>query len=482
MRIVQSTALAIFLLTAVTPGVLAQETTAIVGGTLIDGRGGPPVVDSALVIRGNRIVAVGPRAEVMIPKEARVVQATGKFLTPGLIDNNVHLVLPISVEFFIKYEDQFEEIAIQSAQIALKYGMTTVRDSWGPLEPLLRARARLNSGQVLGSRLLVAGNIVGTGGPFSEYFLPREQYQYIPLHVRQRINAMWEENVGPTLQGLRPPEVRQEFRKYLARGVDFVKVAVSAHRLQWDSGAEPLVYSPDVLKAMAEEVHAAGKIIESHTSTRESLRLAVEAGFDLLQHPRLDERDADLIALVKEKNVFAAILTPKNSGRTYPLVPPPGFRPYPSTRQTPYRDAMIAGGVRVAMATDAGPQAWELGDHVRTEIIGRKHFEAMEDYQDAGLTPMQVLIASTRTGAEACQMEKDLGTLEVGKIADLLVLSADPSQTIANVRKIDQVWKDGKLVDRSRLPEKPVLKFDPELTYQEWLKNQTRSTSSAHER
>ena len=140
---------------------------------------------------------------------------------------------------------------------------------------------------------------------------------------------------------------------------------------------------------------------------------------------------------------------------------------------------MIEGGVRLAMATDAGPQAWELGDHTRTEIIGRKHFEAMEDYQEAGASPMDVLIASTRTGAEASQMEKDLGTLEVGKIADLLVLAADPLETIANLRKIDQVWLDGKLVDRSRLPENPILKFDPELTYEEWLKKESKATSTS---
>ncbi|MGH8546390.1 MAG: amidohydrolase family protein, partial [Gammaproteobacteria bacterium] len=263
--------------------VLAQETSAIVGATLIDGTGGPPVTDSALVIRGTRVVAVGPRSQVTIPNNARVVEATGKFITPGLIDSNVHLVLPISVEFFLKYEDDFEAIAIQSAQIALKYGVTTVRDSWGPLEPLLRVRASLNSGEVVGSRLLVAGNIVGLGGPFSEYFIPREQYQYIPLHIRSRINAMYEENVGPGLNAMRPEEVRQEIRQYLARGVNFVKVAVSAHRVSWESPGEPLMFSPEVLRVMAEEAHAAGKVIESHTSTPESLRLAVEAGFDLLQ-------------------------------------------------------------------------------------------------------------------------------------------------------------------------------------------------------
>ena len=479
MYLARHIAFTLLVLVALVPGVLAQEVTAIVGATLIDGTGRAPVADSALVIRGNRIVAVGPRSEVTIPKDARVVQASGKFITPGLIDTNVHYVLPISVEFMIKYEDYFEEITIQSAQVALKYGVTTARDSWGPLEPQLRAREKLNSGQVVGSRLLVAGNIVGCGGPFTEYFMPRETYQYIPIHIRRRINAMWEQGMGPELTTLRPEQVRLKMRKYLAKGVDFVKVATSAHRISWASPGEPLMFSPEVLKAMAEEVHAAGKIIESHQSTPESIRLTVEAGFDLLQHPRLEDDDLDLIPLIIKNNVFCAILTPKNSGRKYPIIPPPGIPSRGRSRPSPYINKMIEGGVRLAMATDAGPQAWELGDHTRTEIIGRKHFEAMEDYQEAGASPMDVLIASTRTGAEASQMEKDLGTLEVGKIADLLVLAADPLETIANLRKIDQVWLDGKLVDRSRLPENPILKFDPELTYEEWLKKESKATSTS---
>ena len=111
---------------------LAQDTTAIVGATLIDGTGGEPVPDSVIVIQGTRITAAGPRSQVMIPAGARVVDATGKYVTPGLIDVNVHLILSILPDFYVKYEDQLEEIIIEGAQIALKYGVTTVRDSWGP--------------------------------------------------------------------------------------------------------------------------------------------------------------------------------------------------------------------------------------------------------------------------------------------------------------------------------------------------------------
>jgi imidazolonepropionase-like amidohydrolase len=141
---------------------------------------------------------------------------------------------------------------------------------------------------------------------------------------------------------------------------------------------------------------------------------------------------------------------------------------------------MIGAGVRLAMATDNGPQAWDVGYRPMSPLIGRKHFETMQDYQTAGLSPMDVLIASTRTGAEACRMEKDLGTLEPGKIADLLVLNANPLESIANVRKIDQVMKEGKFIDRTRLPENPVLKFDPELPFEDWLKQTEKKVTSRH--
>jgi cytosine/adenosine deaminase-related metal-dependent hydrolase len=89
-----------------------------------------------------------------------------------------------------------------------------------------------------------------------------------------------------------------------------------------------------------------------------------------------------------------------------------------------------------------------------------------------------VLVASTRTGAEASGMAEDLGTIEPGKFADLLVLNADPLVTVANFRKIDRVYRGGKLVDRGRLPENPVLIFDPELTFDEWSRRQKGTSTS----
>src|SRR5690606_17995364 len=141
---------------------------------------------------------LGSRSKINVPESYQQIDVAGKWITPGLIDSNVHLILLTIPEFFVKYEDQFTEIAIQSAQVGLKYGLTTMPDTWGPLKPLLEARDRINSGEFVGSRVLVAGNIRGTGGPFSASFMagwdPRglsvRYGGWVHPQIQQRINAL----------------------------------------------------------------------------------------------------------------------------------------------------------------------------------------------------------------------------------------------------------------------------------------------------
>src|SRR5262245_49984295 len=115
----------------------AQDTIAIVGGVLIDGTGRAPVLDSAVVVKDGRIVAAGPKRAVSIPAGARRVDAASRFIIPGLMDANVHLVLGSSIEFVVRHEGRYEELIEEAAQVALKNGLTTVFDSWGPTQALL---------------------------------------------------------------------------------------------------------------------------------------------------------------------------------------------------------------------------------------------------------------------------------------------------------------------------------------------------------
>jgi imidazolonepropionase-like amidohydrolase len=145
--------------------VLVAQDVAIVGATLIDGKGGPPVRNSIVVVRDQRIAAAGPHASTRTPAGATVIDGGGRFVIPGLIETNVHLSLyggqRDRYETLAKYYSRQDEIVLEAAQIQLRYGVTTVRDSYGVLAPPTRVRASIAQGQAVGARILAAGNIVG---------------------------------------------------------------------------------------------------------------------------------------------------------------------------------------------------------------------------------------------------------------------------------------------------------------------------------
>src|SRR6185437_6388014 len=178
----------------------------IVGATVIDGRGGAPLPDAVVIITGRKITAVGSRSGVTIPKGARIITATGKFLVPGFIDTNVHMSMYSRLESLARYEDRFTDIAVEGAQLQLKFGVTSVRDSYGMLKPLLEARGKIERGEVPGSRLMVAGNIVGWGGPFSLTFTGAP-----PVNLslfQEQMNDAVAAGAGEELMGMTPDQLR----------------------------------------------------------------------------------------------------------------------------------------------------------------------------------------------------------------------------------------------------------------------------------
>src|SRR5207253_999491 len=125
---------------------------------------------SAVLVQGAHISAVGTQDSLAIPDEYERIDAAGKFLTPGFIDTNVHIAPIWNPEELVRYHDRFSDIAVETAQLMLRRGVTTIRDSYGPLKPLLKARDLIARGEAVGPRVLVAGNIVGWGGPASFTF------------------------------------------------------------------------------------------------------------------------------------------------------------------------------------------------------------------------------------------------------------------------------------------------------------------------
>jgi imidazolonepropionase-like amidohydrolase len=457
--------------------VFGQQTKVIKGAVLIDGTGAPPIPDSVLVIREGRLVAVGPAGHVEIPNGSEEIDARGKFIIPGMMDANVHLFRDVSIEFIARYEDRLEELIEEGAQISLKYGVTTVFDSWGPLRPLMNVRDRINRGETPGSRVFVAGNIVGLSGPFGRSFNTVGKW-IAPKEFVERVNTMFEEGTGTRLSWLPPEQVGREIRTYIGLGIDFLKYAVSGHDCKGCSGfpgtldlSSVLLFTPEAQKAMVHEAHRAGIIAQTHTTSVESLRQAVEAGVDMLQHGAITGPipiPESTIELMLESGIYCAV-QPRTAKRlAIEKKDAALFR-----RSVQVLDAwdenirrLIKSGVPLLLATDAGvsnPIKTEVEagkdafDVEHPEMLGEAHFIWFRAMIEKGMSPMQAIVAATRNNAAAYGKLDQFGTVEVGKLADLVVLNADPLEDIENTREIHWVIKEGVIVDREALPVHPLL-------------------------
>ena len=252
----------------------------ISGATIIDGVAEAPIAADSIWIEDGRIKALGRRGELGAPPTARHIDASGRFLIPGLMNANVHLLWDTRIETVARYWGHFDALIAEAAQTALKSGLTTVFDTWGPRRYLMSVRDRIDRGEIAGSRIFCAGNIVGLDGPYSSDFNAKAVEVASESFVRH-INAIWVENVGRHLMFLPPDnEVAREVRQYIGKGIDFVKYASNEHGIP---GAF-LAFSPSVQAAIVAEAHLAGMTVQAHTMTVEGLRISVEAGCDLIQH------------------------------------------------------------------------------------------------------------------------------------------------------------------------------------------------------
>jgi imidazolonepropionase-like amidohydrolase len=467
---------AIILCLGLVPAALAQ-TLALTGATIIDGNGGAPIHDGVIVVKEKRIVAVGPRSSVSVPAGAREVKLDGKYIVPGLMDANVHFVSWPGwehIEFLARYENNFDGLVEEAAQIALKNGFTTVFDSMGPMDPLMRVRDRINKGEIPGSRMFIAGDIVG----FRAVFTTDASMKAATPAFQKRINAMFEKNGGPDLSWKTPEQVREEMTKYVALGVDFVKYGANGdgRPINSSTGEENVLrFTPEQQKAMVEAVHAAGKIIQTHQESAEGLKSVLEAGVDMAQHCSITHasRISDAtIQLMLEKKFYCGtqwrMLTPAQEqqareGKFAGSDAGNGDEKVSYNLENEVR--MVKAGVPMLLSTDASvldPDITAAGGFIGTPV-GEGEFLMMRAMKQRGLTNMQVLQGATKNIAAAYHKLDQFGTLEPGKMADLVVVDTDPLEDIENIRKMSLVMKEGVIIDRAALPLHPIL-TSPEAT------------------
>jgi imidazolonepropionase-like amidohydrolase len=470
--------------------------TALVGGTVIDGNGGAPITDAVVVVTGSRITAVGPRTSVPIPADANQVDARGRWIVPGLIDTNVHLSLyggqNDRYESLVRYQPRQNDIVLEAAQIDLSYGITTVRDSYGALLPLVQVRDSIVRGEKIGPRILAAGNILGWSGPYSFSFSRLTGQLTL---FQEQMNDYIAQGGGEELMAMTPDELGKAINAYIDKGPDFIKFGGTSHF------SEPtfIGFSSEAQKVIVDEAHRRGRFAETHATSAEGLRLSIAAGIDGIQHPEvLDGRELpdDLAETIRERNIICSMLVSTMTGpawqrhlkakdendkkRADAEKDRRGLTHEKTTAERRKEDVDSGAGLEArrrnaqkliragAIVTPGTDSYWAAAPELsRTaKPIDQDHgigtILAIEGLVELGMTPAQAIVAATRNGAVASRGVNDFGTIEAGKLADLVVLSADPLADIHNLRKVAAVYKDGRAVDRARLPETRVLSIAPQ--------------------
>jgi imidazolonepropionase-like amidohydrolase len=453
----------------------------ISGATIIDGVAEGPVEGRSIWIEGQRIKAIGRRADFGVPPGAKNVDARGKYVIPGLMNANVHLLGgALSPTNLLRYFDRYEELVVEAAQVALKNGLTTVFDTLGPRKPLMAVRDRIASGELPGSRFFCAGWIVGLDGLLSLDFSAKAT-EVVAASIVEQINGLCAENVGPALTWMSAEQVAKEVHAYMDKGVDFIKYAASEHR--WGDPTSSLVFSPRVQKAMVAQIHRRGLTAQAHISSIETVWTAVEAGCDLIQHcnttgpfPIPDET----LELMVEQQTGAAVFPFTRRRFEWIMNNCEIDRAYFQTSEINCRN-LLAAGAKLLLANDGSVWGPELATDPRRKkfwvapgeddlsTLEGGHFVWLKAMEEMGMAPMEMLRAATRNIAAAYGKSTDLGTLEPGKLADLLILDRNPLASSENYRSIHMIIKEGAIVDRDALPEKVVLAKSLDPTTEEAL-------------
>jgi imidazolonepropionase-like amidohydrolase len=432
---------------------------AIVGATVLDGTGRDPLRDAVVLIDDGRITAVESGSAA--PEGYPVLDAAGRYVIPGLMDANVHLCMPVAeeiVEAGEDYEARFAEMAEAAARALLAAGFTTVFDTWGPLGALKIARDRIDAGAAVGSRIRLAGTIVGFDGPLSPDFFAAPEG--LSTDFVGRFNDDWVRGVGRNLMWLDLDGIRGAVRHYIeSNGIDLVKYAASSH-----TGVPFLTFSTEVQRAIVEESHAAGLTVQAHTTSPESLRMAFEAGVDILQHgdvtgPALPIPEPVIAAIAARGTAVAAVVT---TGRYLDWVTrnaPTTLGNFHSAARSENDRRLIAAGVPTLLTTDgfhwtaANSDHPDMGGFWRGAVdiptrLGESHLTWLEGALEHGMSSGEALLAATRRVAEAYRVDDELGTLEPGKRADAVILDGDPLADVGAYGRIVEVVKDGRVVDR----------------------------------
>lgn len=406
-------------------------TLAIMNGSIIDGRGGDPLTGMTILIEGERITAIERQDHVHIPRDATVIDAMGDSILPGLIDCHVHFLLeyPDILRVLITQPSLRLLQAIPRMRQTLEAGVTTVRDAAGAPAGLKIAVER---GIVAGPRMQIAVSMITQTGGHGDGFYPccvdlglfGIRYYDIPNGVADGAD-----------------EVRKAAREILRAGADWIKLATTGGVLSPADIPTSSQLTVEEIATAVYEAAAQGKRCMAHAQGSQGIKNALLGGVASIEHGVY--LNDELINFMLKKDVYlvptlVAPLAVVEFAEEHPDILPPvmaakAIDVIESHRQS-FRRAVEAG-VKVAMGTDSG-----VGKHGEN---GRELQLMVEN----GMTPMQAILASTANAARLLHLDGSLGTLEVGKLADVIVVDGDvlsDIRKIADPTNIKLVLKDGR--------------------------------------
>ncbi len=408
---------------------------AIRAGHLIDGTTNAPMRDAVLLMEGERIKQVGTAQSITIPPDAQVIDATRQTVLPGLIDVHVHVHAPggaIANYALVEAHELQGRIALRASAYvkrALKMGFTTLRSLNSPAYVDVALRDAIDEGSVEGPRLRVAGQGLSiTGGHMDE------------AHWAPEFLVMGRTGVCDG-----PWEGRKAVRQQCKRGVDLIKINACASGVGMYSIDPPWMQEMtfEEIAAICDEAHKLNRRVAAHTSGGQGITDAIKAGVDSLEHAHwlTDEQ----IELMVEHGTFYVPTLIVNSrsvslGTDQPGISATAWQWLVKADESKW-DSLArakAAGVKIVTGSDAGFQVYH----------GENACE-LEELVKGGFTPLEAIHAATRLAAECLNMEREIGTLEAGKYADVVIVDGDPLQDIRillDPKKIAQVYKGGQLV------------------------------------
>ncbi len=399
-----------------------NDIIAIEADRLLDGRGGPPVEPARVVIEGERISAAGPAERIKVPEGARRVSLGARTLLPGLIDAHVHLKGWRSSnpnDILITPHPLAALRAAADCRRLLQAGFTTVRDCGGCLGPHLRDA--ITAKEIPGPRILTAYRGLSQTGR-----VQKVTWALDTTPLRQEVDGV--------------DECRRVVREHIGLGADLIKVSITGRVYAPRSDPGQTAYTLEEIQAIVNEAHRMSRRVAAHAQATQGIKNGILAGVDSIEHGiYLDEEACQLMrerntALVPTLAYFYRIAT-LGEGLGSPAYAVRKAREVVEAHMKSFALAMRMG-VTIGMGTDfEGSPLFPHGENAM-------EFELMVE---GGMKACDVIVAATATNAAILGIEQKVGTVETGKVADLIAVPGNPLEDIGVLRRVEFVMQGGQI-------------------------------------